>query len=116
MSIALLALAVLVPSLAMLAGHWFPWRKVLRRPLHRVEGYIYGVGWILLIPLAALTYAGLWDHAALLAGAAGGAGAATLLAYAVDRWTEAEHKVMDAQDKETLYAEIRCIHQDAASD
>lgn len=115
MNAALLALAVLAPALAMFAGHWFPWRKVLRRPLHSVEGYIYGTAWILAVPLLALAYAGLWSYAALLAAAAVSAGAATLLAYAVDHWAEAEHKVLDAQDRET-YAQNGRVHQTNSGD
>lgn len=107
MSISLLALALIAPFLAMLAGHWFPWRKVLRRPLHAPECYIYGVLWILAVPLAALAYAGLWFYAALLGGSVAAAGAGTLLAYAVDRWTEAEHKVIDAEDKAAYAAQWR---------
>lgn len=104
MSIAFFALAIIAPALAMFAGHWFPWRKVLRRDLYPVESYIYGVAWILAVPLAALLYAGMWGYAALLAGAAASAGAATLGAYAVDHWTETEHKLLDAEDR-VRYAE-----------
>ena len=115
MSISLLALAILLPALAMLAGHWFPWRKVLRRPLWPVEGYIYGTAWILAVPLLALAYAGLWGYVALLAGAACSAGAATLAAYAVDKWTEAEHRVLDAEDR-ARYAKNGRIHQATPGD
>lgn len=38
-----LRVACLISALVLLAGHWFPFRKLFRRELPRIPSYIYGV-------------------------------------------------------------------------
>lgn len=111
----LLALAVIPPFLAMLASHWFPWRFVIGRNLRPIETYIYGVLWIVAVPLLVMLLHGAWLYALLLAGGVAGAGVATLLAYAIDHTARARHAMLDAQD-EAAHAEKWRVNQDTASD
>jgi hypothetical protein len=81
------------------AGHWFPWRLMLGRQLRRLEAYTYGVLAILLPVVVALWGAGETGAALLLVAGAVGAGAATLLAYGVDKVIDMRHELLDAKDK-----------------
>ena len=50
----------LISGLAQLTAHYFPWRKVLGRALHRTEAYMVGVV-LMLAPFSVwLGLAGLW--------------------------------------------------------
>ena len=42
----LVAVAAVVPGLAMMMAHWFPWRALLGRDLGRLECYAWGTAWI----------------------------------------------------------------------
>lgn len=92
-------LALIIPALAMFAGHWFPWRKAIGRDLTRLEAYAYGVGWIVGIPCIIFAIWQQWNAIAVVIVAAGGAGAATLSAYAIDNVIEQRHRYLDEQDK-----------------
>lgn len=83
---------------AILIGHWFPWRAMLGRTLHRLEAYAYGVAVILAAAAIPLLLAGNYYALAALAVAASCAGAATLAAYAIDGLIAARHARLDAED------------------
>ena len=86
-------------ALAILAGHWFPWRRLLGRDLHRTEAYIYGVTSICAPVLAAFALAGEGWAARVLACAVLGAGLSTLASKALDAAIEREHRIKDLEDK-----------------
>jgi hypothetical protein len=75
-----------LPGVAMIAAHWFPWRRLLHRDLHNLERYAIGTSAI--VGTAAISISvsdgDRNDHAAMLLLAAGAAGAATALAYITD--------------------------------
>jgi hypothetical protein len=72
---------------------------MLGRQLRRLEAYTYGVLAILLPVVVALWGAGETGAALLLVAGAVGAGAATLLAYGVDKVIDMRHELLDAKDK-----------------
>lgn len=91
-------IAAMAPGLAMAAGHWFPWRRLLNRDLSRPECYIYGCCWIIGVPSTLLILAYHWQIPAsplvsvgLYITALISAGAATLAAYAIDNFTSTEN-------------------------
>jgi hypothetical protein len=83
-------ICVVVPAATMAAAHWFPWRRVFHRELHRLEAYACGTTAI--VGTAALTIAhsegDRGDHSTMLLVAAASAGATTLLAYALDKFVQ----------------------------
>lgn len=112
----LFLVAGLVPGLAMLSAHWFPWRTVLARDLHRAEAYTYGVGWIVGVAGGCMRLAERTDTqlsppecARLLEVSALSAGICTVLAYAIDGWTQErkENFVRRAINQEARHGEIR---------
>lgn len=91
--VALYGFTALIPGLAMLAAHWFPWRVVLGRDLGRIECYIWGTGWIIGIAGAAMRLSQRLDapltpdqSARMAEVAATSAGIATVGAYLIDFW------------------------------
>lgn len=74
----------------MVAAHWFPWRRLLGRDLHRLEAYTVGTAAIVGTALAAITQSDgdRNDHANMLLLAAAAAGAATVGTYTVDKIIE----------------------------
>lgn len=99
-------IAFSVPFMAMLAGHWFPWRKLKGSDLTRIQAYSYGTAWIVGFPVIIYVIWQQWDTIAVLVAATAGAGLATLLAYAADAWMEQRHRLLDEQDK-AAYATTR---------
>lgn len=84
-------IAITMPGLAMMAGHWFPWPRILGRDLARPEAYIYGTTWIVGLPtllLVAAAFGNVHGHLLIFAGlylaALASAGIATLAAYIID--------------------------------
>ena len=79
-------LCTALPAVAMVAAHWFPWRRLLHRDLHNLERY--AIGTTAIVGTAAVAIAvsdgDRNDHACMLLLAAGAAGAATALAYITD--------------------------------
>lgn len=75
-----------LPAIAMIAAHWFPWRRVMHRDLHNLERYAIGTSVIVGTSSIAISVSDgdRNDHACMLLLAAGAAGAATALAYIVD--------------------------------
>lgn len=102
--IAILA-AIAVASLAILAGHWFPWRKIWRGGLHPLGAYAFGVLCIVAVPLAVFVARGAEFEARLLLASAAAAGLATLVAYGIDALIELRHRLRD--EKERADAAIR---------
>lgn len=80
------ALCLVFPAATMAAAHWFPWRRILGRDLHRLEAYAIGTATIVGTATAAILHSDgdSNDAAAMLVLAAGSAGAATAAAYAID--------------------------------
>lgn len=97
--IAAVMATVVVPFSMIWIGHWFPWRKLFKRSLRIGERYIYGVTCILVTPLFLLAAHGLWFFAAMLALSTAVAGAATGLAYWIDKIAEDKHRREDEQDR-----------------
>lgn len=101
----LFAVVSIVPGLAMMMAHWFPWRAVLGRDLGRLECYTWGTAWITGTAGAVMRLSdrvgaplGPGDSARAMETAALSAGVATIAAYALDLWsdsrrTEAQRKI-----------------------
>lgn len=100
--------SITLPFLAIWAGHWFPWRKLLGRDLRRPEAYAYGVICVVGMPLIIMALNGDWFPALLITASTLGAGIATLLAYGVDAWAEMRHRAKDLED--TLHAQEGSKH------
>lgn len=94
----LISLAVLAAAL-ILAGHWFPWRLLLGRELHRLEAYAYGVGVFLLVAGLALAATGNYTGLAIVAVVWAAEGLATVGAYAIDHWAKQRHALQDAKER-----------------
>jgi hypothetical protein len=83
MTISILVTA-LVAALLELVMHWFPWRLMLRRDLHRTAAYVLGTLGIA-VPLTALfAYWGQWVELLALWAVVVAAGVSVLVAYAFD--------------------------------
>lgn len=108
-------IAFFVPAMAMLVGHWFPWRKLFGRELTRLQAYAYGVGWIVGVACIVLAIWQDWFAIAVIIASTSGAALATLSAYALDTWAEQRHKLLDEQDK-AAYAGLRNINQTDSAD
>lgn len=65
-------------------GHWFPWRQLLHRELHRLEAYVYGVLAIVVPVVVVLQRRGDVFTTRLLVACVLAAGAATLLGKLID--------------------------------
>lgn len=109
----LYGLVALIPGLAMLAAHWFPWRVALGRDLSRVESYMWGTAWIIGVAGAAIRLSQRLDapatpdqSARLIEVSAASAGAATMAAYAVDAWGQQRRSATQAR----LVAEAKIRH------
>ena len=100
-----LLIGLILPFLAIWAGHWFPWRKLIGRDLSRPEAYIYGVTCIIGVPIVILIAYHLWFPVLLVSAGVVGAGAGTLSAYAIDTWAEMRHRNIDLE--ESLHAQDR---------
>lgn len=78
----------IVPAATLAAAHWFPWQRVFKRDLHKLEAYT--IGTTAIIGTAAIAISNSdgdrHDHSRMLLLAAGAAGATTLVAYAVDEF------------------------------
>lgn len=80
-------LCVVIPAMTLTAAHFFPWRRVIRRDLHRLEAYAIGTAAIVgtanvAIALSDSEHAD--DHVGMLNLATGSAGAITIAAYLID--------------------------------
>lgn len=80
-SLEFLAIGVTITALLLLVGHWFPWRK----PLTRVEAYIYGVVSIFVGFAIGRLMVSDWITPAWLGAVCVGGGLAVLGAYGIDR-------------------------------
>ena len=94
----LISLAALAAAL-ILAGHWFPWRLLLGRELHRLEAYAYGVGVFALVAGLALAATGNWAGLVIVAVVWAAEGLATVGAYAIDHWAKQRHALQDARER-----------------
>ena len=90
----LFGMATIVPGLAMLAAHYFPWRALLGRDLGRIECYSWGTAWIMGISTAGMRISARLgqplppaDCARLVELSAVSAGVCTVAAYAIDHWS-----------------------------
>jgi hypothetical protein len=98
-----IGLAAGFSALLIAGGHWFPWRALLHRDLHRVEAYIYGVLAILGPACVALWVRGDWYAIYLVGACAVAAGAVTVTTKAIDRvaeWRNELHDMRARQDAE----------------
>jgi hypothetical protein len=112
---AAIIIGFLVPAMAMLAGHWFPWKKLFGRELTRIQAYAYGTGWIVGVPCIVLAIWQEWLAIVVIIASTSGAALATLAAYALDTWAEQRHQLLDEQDRAS-YASLRNINQADSAD
>lgn len=94
-----IGISVTVAALLILAGHWFPWRKLWKGGLHPLGAYIFGVICILTVPLIVLYLRGAAFYAQLLLASASAAGLATASAYGIDAIIELRHKYADEKER-----------------
>ena len=97
-------LTAIVVALAMVAGHWFPWRYYTGRDLSRVGAYVYGTSWMVGVPLIICLLLGQVEIAGLFAASATAAGLATLIAHRMDETRERRHRELDEQERLRLHA------------
>ena len=98
-----IALSAGFSALLIAGGHWFPWRSLLHRDLHRVEAYVYGVLAILVPVFVVLWMQADWYAIALIAACTLAAGLATVTAKGIDRiadWRNQLHDMKARQDAE----------------
>ncbi|MGV1049178.1 MAG: hypothetical protein ACOYD4_11720 [Solirubrobacterales bacterium] len=82
-------------------GHWFPWRAILHRDLHRTEAYIYG-----LLAILGPSFAVLWLHAewfalALITACALAAGLTTVATKGLDKITAYRNELHDRRQRDS---------------
>jgi hypothetical protein len=94
-----IGMAVTVAALLILAGHWFPWRKLWRSGLHPLGAYVFGVICILTVPVIVMYLRGATFYAQLLLAAACAAGVATASAYGIDAIIELRHRYADEKER-----------------
>lgn len=86
----LTGICALLPGTAMAAAHWFPWQRLFKRELRRLEAY--AIGTTAIVGTAAIAIANSEgdgrDHSRMLILAAASAGVTTLVAYAVDKFVK----------------------------
>lgn len=102
-------LAALVSALLIIGGHWFPWRLMLHRDLHRIEAYTYGVASILIPACAVLAWWGAWDAVTVVTSCALAAGVTTVASKLVDLVIEFRNAAHDARERED--AARRAVNQ-----
>lgn len=93
-----------VAGLAMIAGHWLPWRFILGQKLPRLAAYSYGVAAMLGPVLVALWLEGYFRPFWLIVTAAASSGIATIIGYMIDDAAQRRHHTADLEDK-VRYAE-----------
>lgn len=94
-----IVISMTVAALLILAGHWFPWRKLWKGGLHPLGAYVFGVLCILVVPLIVMYLRGAAFYAQLLLAAACAAGLATASAYGIDAIIELRHKLADEKER-----------------
>ena len=94
-----MGMAVTVAALLILAGHWFPWRKLWKSGLHPLGAYMFGVVCILVVPVIVMYLRGAAFYAQLLLAAAVSAGLATACAYGIDAIIELRHRYADEKER-----------------
>ena len=94
-----IGIAVTVAALLILAGHWFPWRKLWKTGLHPLGAYVFGVICILSVPVTVMYLRGAVFYAQLLLATAFAAGLATAAAYGIDAIIELRHKYADEKER-----------------
>ena len=101
----LFALCTLVPAPLILAGHYFNWRGVLRRPLSRLEAQVWIVAFANAAPAAAVLYGQRYTALTptvcvlLFCASAAACIGAACAAYAVDALAERFHALEDKVDR-----------------
>lgn len=97
-----IALAALVSALLIAVTHWFPWRVLLHRELHRVEAYAAG---LIAILLPGLTLLALWAEymaMAVIIACTIAAGLTTLIAKSIDKVAEHRNELHDRRHRDQL--------------
>ena len=100
MLLLLFALCTLVPASTMLAGHYFNWQGVLRRPLSRLEAQVWTAAFAAAVPAAVVLYAQRYIVlspavcAALFCASAAAAVSAACAACAVD-WLAERYRILE---------------------
>ena len=95
-----ITLAATFSALLIIGGHWFPWRALLHRDLHRVEAYIYGLLSILTPAAVVLWTRGDWFALALIILCTIAAGIATIGAKGIDKIAEYRNELHDRRNRD----------------
>lgn len=98
-------ICVVFPILALAAAHWFPWRRIRGRHLHRLEAYAIGTAAIVGTSGAAIALSNgdKNDHVTMLALATAAAGGITVAAHAIDAHMKDRGDIADLRARiETL--------------
>lgn len=97
-----IGITALISSLALLAGHYFPWRAIINRRLPRPAAYTYGVLAILLPASGFMALHGMIQAMAAVWAAALAGGGTVMLCYALDDWLENRRRRQEAEEREAL--------------
>lgn len=80
--------------------HWFPWRALLHRDLHRIEAYILGIVAILAPAISLLWTQGNTGAIAIILACSVAAGVATIGAKAIDKIAEYRNELHDRRNRD----------------
>jgi len=105
-----IAIAAGFSALFIAGGHWFPWRAMLHRDLHRLEAYVYGVLSILLPAGAVLWMQAEWYAIALLVACTAAAGVTTATTKGVDRIIEWRNELHDMRARSDAESRAMSAH------
>jgi drug/metabolite transporter (DMT)-like permease len=105
-----ISLAAGCGTLLIAVGHWFPWRAVLHRELHRVEAYVYGVTSILAPAFVVLALRDDWYAIYLVGACTVAAGATTITTKAIDRIVEWRNELHDMKARQNAERRATSAH------
>jgi hypothetical protein len=95
-----ITLAATFSALLIIGGHWFPWRALLHRDLHRIEAYILGIVAILAPAISLLWTQGNTGAIAIILACSVAAGIATVGAKAIDKIAEYRNELHDRRNRD----------------
>lgn len=95
-----IAIAALASVLIISVMHWFPWRALLHRDLHRIEAYILGIVAILAPAISLLWTQGNTGAIAIILACSVAAGVATIGAKAIDKIAEYRNELHDRRNRD----------------
>lgn len=93
-------LATLVSMLLISLLHWFPWKALLHRDLHRLEAYAAGLFAILAPSLTVLWSRGDYDAIIIILACTIAAGVATITAKSIDKIIDYRNEIHDRRNRD----------------